>query len=155
MARIKASYELERAKLGAADNRLQQRGGFFRLSHDSFKTGGAGAGVGQILDPSGAGETGLFTPPGSGIWSQDSDKAVGGASWNVIMRDITEGPPPVGSASDKYCTKHVLLAGRGVYNEAAIEQGGDSTEWERPVRSGSSLVGIDSWIGPVACSYGN
>ena len=135
-----------------------ERGAFDIFGSEAYK--GTDRTQGQIFDTSNP-ETGLFLDPAiNGLSSHESDGAFGTVSYRVVMRDMVEGPPPVGSSSNKFCSKKIFFASEARYEARQLQVAGEGqnenfASWQRPSRSGQSLTGLEGWVGPVACGYGN
>ena len=122
-----------------------ERGGVVTLTEADFQGGGGAA----VLGSAGS-ETGLFGSAANP--SHESDPGLGRVGFEVILRDASEGPPPVGSDSS-FCSKKLYMGARSSYDARARDATNIEIEsnWDRPPRSATSLQGLESWIGPVPC----
>ena len=87
--------------------------------------------------------------------SHERDASVGRVNWEVVMRDSVDGPPPLGN-DGSFCSRKVYFGSRASYD--ALERDGANAQttsnWRRPPRGASGMVGLEAWIGPVPCNGG-
>ena len=146
LSRMSVEQRMEEAQGVALSNQLNDRGAMARFKASDFQTGG-------ITSPL-TGETGFFSGTDLTTRSHESDASLGAVSFEVVIRDPSNGPPPPGS-DNAFCSKKVYIGSRATYD--ALERVGaevSDRNWTKPARAASSMVGLEAWVGPVPCQGG-
>ena len=162
-SRHKAQCEQNRragAGFGALSNQQLQEGACgLVIDEEDFRAGLAGAdagwgGGGATIGLGGnSGTTGLFNI--TGVSSSEDNPSSGQSGFQVVMRDVVEGPPPAGSGAGTFCTKKVYFGSRSTIQRFEQNAGQHAaSNWDRPAQAGSAVVGLEAWLGPVPCRGG-